>query len=725
MLALAIGHFSTDLNLLGLPIGESGEEDGLALGASDIMPLGISLARFSVGTAGNFDDLQQVIDDAYPGELKIITLYDDIHAPTDRAVNIHGGRHIRLIGNSRIHIIASCRQLNTPTLNVVDSRLYVGDGVVVTRLSDSYGRGIIAENSYIVLESGSEVSGNGAEGAYYRRGGGVLLTEGSTLIMHPGAYIRDNGLVGAGGTGTPHGGGVYILYDSSASTFNMLGGTISGNVATQGGGVSVGGGTFNMEGGYIIGNTAGQGGGVYNTPFGTFVLNQGRISGNYASADGHLTTAGGGGGVQNLNVFTMYGGEISNNLAYAHGGGIANLGEYSEFIMHDGVISDNTANWGGGLSNYRGYVTMHSGRFEGNTGRYHGGGIYIVSPPLGDGLVHLISGEFRDNGTAGDGGAIWVQWRNPDRANLETLRVDADVDFFGNFARAAFERDPAFDAIYAVQISPDITWTVPFTQGYNNFDISHDSANELETIGFRITYRWVWDYFGPEEGLGRYQDIMRRGNSPDVPVIPNNLNSYPREYEMTDFIDGVLGRVGIPLETPGTMEADGVPIPGLHFRGFTAYFDGNYMTSGPLVLLDKEIPGIVGGELTRGDITIVARFTMDIDRNLPFVNLPAPPTTPPGPGEPPPIELIPPMLIPPAVIPPPPPGPPIPPGPPTSPPIERIPGGGNGDSSRDGPGRDWTAVNYQPETQAPPEETEDTAEQQTPPNANFNPPTGR
>jgi hypothetical protein len=57
------------------------------------------------------------------------------------------------------------------------------------------------------------------------------------------------------------GGGVYF----AGGTFNMSGGTISGNTAYYGGGVyfAGGGGTFAMNGGTISSNTAYYGGGVY------------------------------------------------------------------------------------------------------------------------------------------------------------------------------------------------------------------------------------------------------------------------------------------------------------------------------------------------------------------------------------------------------------------------------------------------------------------------------
>ena len=61
-------------------------------------------------------------------------------------------------------------------------------------------------------------------------------------------------------TGDGSGSGVEV---EGGGTFNMYGGTITGNKASHGGGVYVYGGTFNMHGGTITKNTANHGGGVY------------------------------------------------------------------------------------------------------------------------------------------------------------------------------------------------------------------------------------------------------------------------------------------------------------------------------------------------------------------------------------------------------------------------------------------------------------------------------
>ena len=173
----------------------------------------------------------------------------------------------------------------------------------------------------------------------------------------------------------------------NGGTFNMYGGTITGNTASHGGGVYVDGtgSTFTMNGGTISGNEAtgssGTSGGVYVSNNGTFTMNGGTISGNTAgSTDGGVGVYRGTGPAK----FEMNGGEITGNTA-ATNGGVGVYGRDSAFIMNGGTISDNTAtNNGGGVyvgvsgsgsDSVKGTFTMNgSASVSGNTAK-NGGGV--------------------------------------------------------------------------------------------------------------------------------------------------------------------------------------------------------------------------------------------------------------------------------------------------------------------------------------------------------------
>ena len=204
---------------------------------------------------------------------------------------------------------------------------------------------------------------------------------------------KGNGTVthGEDSWGKQVGSGVSVGYkgitDSSYTyaTFNLWGGSITGNVsAYSGGGVNVASGTFNMYGGKITGNATADknnnsnsegGGGVAVDIQGKFNLYKGEISQNTASRRG-------GGGVINWGEFTMYDGTITRNTvtllgestssysADYGGGGVLNKGT---FIMENGTISNNTVvpfsddgtQGGGGVYN-TGTFTMENGTITRN-----------------------------------------------------------------------------------------------------------------------------------------------------------------------------------------------------------------------------------------------------------------------------------------------------------------------------------------------------------------------
>jgi hypothetical protein len=164
---------------------------------------------------------------------------------------------------------------------------------------------------------------------------------------------------------------VYVAgsYSGTKGTFIMESGKICGNWSGRyGGGVRVEeGGIFTMNGGEISGNLASYGGGV-SVYAGTFTMNGGTISGN-SSRDG------GGVYVDEEGTFEMYDGKISGNIATYSGGGVYLFGYYGpSFTMYGGEISGNNSagyafnNGGGGV-----YIDQGSeGRFRIVTGTIYG-----------------------------------------------------------------------------------------------------------------------------------------------------------------------------------------------------------------------------------------------------------------------------------------------------------------------------------------------------------------
>ena len=244
-------------------------------------------------------------------------------------------------------------------------------------------------------------------------GSGVKVESGGTFNMYGGTIT--------GNTTTQRGGGVCVT--GTNSKFNMYGGTITDNTATKGGGgVYVSGGTFTMNGNAsVTSNRAtdrdnGTGGGVYVVD-GTFTMNDNAsITGNTA------TSTDGGVGVYTTSTtatFTMNGGTISGNTA-TNGGGVGVYGtgsafatNGSAFIMNGGAISGNTAtNNGGVYVSKSGTFEMHnSASVTGNTAsdntadQGNGGGVYVSS----NGTFNM-NGEATSvsNNKATNGGGVYV-----------------------------------------------------------------------------------------------------------------------------------------------------------------------------------------------------------------------------------------------------------------------------------------------------------------------------
>ncbi len=274
----------------------------------------------------------------------------------------------------------------------------------------------------------------------------------------------------------------------NGGTFNMYGGTISGNTTTQqGGGVYVYGGNskFNMYGGTITDNTADltDGGvGVYTTTASTtatFTMNGGEITRNKASSQGggvgvyraakfemnnsasvKDNTANQGGGVYMDNkgvrmdgaTFTM------NNTASVKDNTAKNGGVYVEsgtFNMNDGTISGNKAkndkasndtNGGGVFVNKSGKFEMNGGKtsVSGNTATTNGGGVYVEGGTftMNNGT---IGGGKDDANTANQGGGVY--------ASSGTFTMN-DGRITGNHNNGVFVHD---SATFTVSRTPTVT----------------------------------------------------------------------------------------------------------------------------------------------------------------------------------------------------------------------------------------------------------------------------
>ncbi len=206
-----------------------------------------------------------------------------------------------------------------------------GEGVYNEGMFSIY-NGIISGNNGGVKNYGTfqMYGGTITENTSKSYGGGVYNYQ--TFNMF-GGTITNN-------TSEEDGGGVY----NDKGTFTMSGGTITGNTSEEdGGGVCNKKGTFEMTEGEINGNNADGkyygGGGVCNGS--TFNMFGGTITGNKVKSYG--------GGVYNYQIFNMSGGAITGNTAEISGGGVIH-DAFKGFFMMSGAVKI-TGNTVGNIAN--------------------------------------------------------------------------------------------------------------------------------------------------------------------------------------------------------------------------------------------------------------------------------------------------------------------------------------------------------------------------------------
>ena len=350
-----------------------------------------------------------------------------------------------------------------------------------------------------------------------------------------------------------NGGGIFMYKttDVEDDTKMSLNATILNNSALSGGGIAVGSNTSKfpsvvMNGGEISGNRAsnGNGGGVY-MPGGSFTINGGSITRNFAKA----TTAnshyhGNGGGISISNgSFTL--GEkasftISNNEADRYGGGLYVSDATHEVVFDGGTITNNSALAGGGVamegkdaSSYT-KLTLNA-NVENNTA-INGGGVYLnnnvqmtytggllrynrANDTKAQGLAGNTAKEGHANTVYGVGGGIFMD----NNTTLSFVTTGQSLGLYGNSATNAA------DDIFANGTNTNVT--LPTVGG--------DSGMKLD--GFSVpasTLYWAEDFYSDGHvGDAKYNSLGSTETSftdPDHNLrYQYALNNLKREHIVT------------------------------------------------------------------------------------------------------------------------------------------------------------------------------------------------
>ncbi len=292
---------------------------------------------------------------------------------------------------------------------------------------------------------------------YVNSGGSLTLNDatlnGNALATSERSFVR----VLAGGIFEMNSGSIinnYVNYNSNGGgvlvdgNFIMNGGTINGNRACRGGGVSIGtSGIFYFHGGTISNNQAirrsnsgGLGGGVYANGMIYMDSAQALIDSNTAYDGGGVALNSGGaapGAIFNFSAGTISGNSVpsanTSTDTRRNGGGIwTSENIYSVVNMTGGIVTGNTACYGAGLSinSVGSQSTISGGEIQGNTAVAFGGGLSVE-----DGGSLAISGNTIISGNdASAGGGISVYSNFSNTTAVTYVTVGSNVQIINNTA---------------------------------------------------------------------------------------------------------------------------------------------------------------------------------------------------------------------------------------------------------------------------------------------------
>lgn len=298
----------------------------------------------------------------------------------------------------------------TATLTIADSTITGND-------AHENGGGITSVFSTVTVNN-CVVTGNSAS---VFDGGGLNNHGGTMTVSH--SRVDDNSARFGGGIINYH--GTLTVTDSdvdgnsalfgggidNSGTLTVLDSRLSQNTASYSGGALYNefGGTVTMARDALTHNTSGSGGAIVS--FGALTMNDSVLFNNSASY---------GGAIYNGATMTIEGSLLDSNFTtdWGQGGAIINYG--GMLTIDASQITNNSSNWGGGIDNEVGTISLSDSLLSGNfgIGYYSRGGAIFNYDTLN------IDGCTLSDNTASSGGGIANEW----------IVTASNSDFSGNSA---------------------------------------------------------------------------------------------------------------------------------------------------------------------------------------------------------------------------------------------------------------------------------------------------
>lgn len=381
-----------------------------------------------------------------------LTTHLTVSAGTKVTIDLNG--HVLQTTNGFICIVE-----NSGTLTITDSNPNVShfgtlnnNGVWIYSPSNTTGQEI---------KGGIVTGGSGDRGGAFLVRGNLILEKGTIA----GCVAQETDPDNENEIHQPTGGaGGAVFIDASntfSGTFTMNGGAIKycssdPDINSFGGAVFIDAensnyGKFIMNGGLIEHCKSYRGGAIYvhkaladnATGYGVFTMAGGQISNNISRECG--------GAIYTTGKFVMDNGVINNNKTAAtgdildeapvhtgYGGGVYLLGKSATFTMNDGTISENISASGGGIMVYTDSVfTMNGGTISGNFatgtgGTGNGGAVYVNSSTF-----NFNQGTLQNNWARRYGGAININQTATISLNGECKILNNSANHGGGISQEA------------------------------------------------------------------------------------------------------------------------------------------------------------------------------------------------------------------------------------------------------------------------------------------------
>ncbi len=264
----------------------------------------------------------------------------------------------------------------------------------------------VGENSALTLKNTTVDSNIASDLDYVSiiEGGGIYIGKNSTLIMEnstvSGNFTGNGGIVNSGGG----------IFADDGSTLSLENSIISGNFTGNSDSNSSGGGIFAFENciltlkdTIISNNRSCFGGGIYTLSGSILRLEDSSVKDNFAS-EACINSSGGGIYGQGSQII-VENSAISGHDVGGYGGGISYGGGdiYSDIILRNSVVSDNSAEAGAGLFTSLASLTLENSIINDNNASGRGGAIFSMA-----GTSTLKNSTISGNTSSKFGGAVFA-----------------------------------------------------------------------------------------------------------------------------------------------------------------------------------------------------------------------------------------------------------------------------------------------------------------------------